>query len=64
MGVQGSGLSEDQFHKADDANEWIRILKNLEPEISREKAKEAFTTFEKIYSPEIIGHNAYISLQT
>lgn len=64
MGVQGSGLSEDQFHKADNANDWIRILKNLEPEISKEKAKEAFTMFEKTYSPEMIGHNAYVSLQT
>lgn len=63
MGVQGSGLEDHEYIKATDAAEWIRALNQLEPEASREKARLAFDKFEQTYSPEMIGQNAYLSLQ-
>jgi len=64
MGVQGCGLDDDEYIKVTAAQEWINILNSLRPENSREKVRSAFIKFEKTYGQEMIGENAYLSLQT
>lgn len=64
LGVQGSGLEEGEYIKAQTAQDWIKTLSSLNEENFQEQAQNAFYKFEKTYSPEIIGHNAYLSLQT
>jgi len=64
VGVFDSGLEEDEYIKATDAQEWISVLNSLVPDYTHERVRSAFSRFEKTYSSELIGENAYLSLQT
>lgn len=64
MGVQGSGLDENEYIEANDAQDWINTLNNLKIDLMQEKAQRAFVKFEQTYSPLKIGESAFLSLQT
>lgn len=62
MGVQGSGLSD--YLKAENAQEWILLLNQLERDVGSDIASKAFVQLETLYSPKKIGEKAYRSLMS
>lgn len=60
MGVQGSGLVD--YFKAENSEDWIRVINSLDIEQGKAMAQRAFTQLEAIYSPEVIGAKAANSI--
>lgn len=61
MGVQGSGLSD--YFKAESAEEWISTLAGLDRNKGKETAARAFAQLEAMYSPKVIGEEAYSTIK-
>lgn len=62
MGVQGSGLEKEHYFHAEDANDWKKLLANLDPVKGRKVADMTFLKFKNLYSPDSVAAFAYKTL--
>lgn len=62
MGVQGSGLLENDYFHAETAADWIGVINQLDQAVGLEKAQQAFSHLQLMYSPIEIAQRAYLTL--
>lgn len=63
MGVLGSGLTPSDFLLAETANDWIKILSNINRDQGSKLSEAAFLNLRNIFDREAIAKKAYDSLE-
>jgi glycosyltransferase involved in cell wall biosynthesis len=63
MGIQGSGLNQNEYFHAENGRDWIETLGRIDRESAKDKAQRAFVRLREIYSSEAIAKRAFSSLQ-